>query len=59
MPTIHVSNNVNEKIDELLVKLVTETQMKIKRSLVIELAFQKGLDNITAEDVKKHLLKHP
>lgn len=59
MPTIHVSNNVNEKIDELLVKLVTETQMKIKRSLVIELAFQKGFDNVTAEDVKEHLLKHP
>ena len=55
MPTIHVSRNVDEKIDALLVRLVTETQMKIKRSLVVELAFQKGLDNVTAEDVKTYL----
>lgn len=57
MPTIHVSRNVDEKIDALLVKLVTETQMKLKRSLIIELAFQKGFDNVTAEDVKIHLVK--
>ena len=46
-----------KKIDELLVKLVTETQMKIKRSLIIELAFEIGFNNVTAEDVKEYLRK--
>lgn len=51
MPTIHISKEMNDKIDELFVRLVTESQLKIKRSIVVELAFEKGVNNVTIEDV--------
>lgn len=56
MPSIHVSCEINKKIEDLLVKLVTDGQIKIKRSVVIELAFEKGFDNVSIQDVKERLL---
>ena len=56
MPSIHVSSEINKKIEDLLVKLVTDGQIKIKRSVVIELAFEKGFDNVSIQDVKERLL---
>lgn len=49
MPVVHLPKRVNDRIDDLLVRLITEGQIKIKRSTVIELAFDKGFDNVTLE----------
>lgn len=51
MPTVHLPKELNEKLDELFVRLVTESQQKLKRTRVIEAAFEKGIDNVTVADV--------
>lgn len=54
MPTIHISKESQELINELYVSLVTQTQSKVKMSTVIELALLKGITNVTAEDLKEN-----
>lgn len=51
MPTVHLPKELNEKLDDLYVRLVTESQRKLKRTRVIEVAFEKGIDNVTVADV--------
>jgi len=51
MPTVHLPKDLNEKLDDLYVRLVTESQQKLKRTRVVEIAFAKGIDNVTVADV--------
>lgn len=51
MPTIHIPKDLNEKLDDLFVRLVSESQKKLKRTRVIEAAFAKGIENVTVADV--------
>lgn len=53
MPTIHISKESLELINELYVSLVTQTQSKVKMSTVIELALLKGVTNVTVDDLKE------
>lgn len=51
MPTLHITQISSDKIDEKIIKLITEHQVIVKRTDVIDAALIKGLDNVTIDDV--------
>src|SRR5476649_2747041 len=51
MPTKHIDDKTASELDELYVRCVTLTQQPVKEVEVIRLAIQKGIGNITNNDI--------
>lgn len=51
MPTRHIDENTAAELDELYVRCVTLTQQPVKEVEVLRLAVQKGISNITDDDI--------
>lgn len=52
MPTKHIDDKTWKKIQDLTVKAVIATQKPIKESEVLHYALQKGLKEITIDELK-------
>jgi len=53
MPTKHIDDKTWRKIQDLTVKVVIATQKPIKETDILHYALQKGLEEITVEELKK------
>ncbi|ELY2498069.1 hypothetical protein ROL03_20030 [Cronobacter sakazakii] len=51
MPTRHIDDTTAAQLDELYVRCVTLTQQPVKEVEVLRLAIQKGIQNITDDDI--------
>ncbi|HCW0180239.1 TPA: hypothetical protein OW286_003620 [Citrobacter freundii] len=51
MPTKHIDDSTAAELDELYVRCVTLTQQPVKEVEVLRLAIQKGIKNITDDDI--------
>lgn len=51
MPTKHIDESTAAELDELYVQCVTLTQQPVKEVEVLRLAIQKGIRNITDDDI--------